>query len=150
MHSNKKVTRKPKQKRPARTARPVQTLSLNDMLQTLDRFMLKGRETDRRGFYDIITALRGPDAEVGEFGDYAPKAAITQPLRYAVFKTGYPGFRGSISADTEEFAAKRREIGAVGGIYHYVSHAIAAFDAMGMKWNEVNDLDRGRKGYILK
>lgn len=108
---------------------------------------LSGSFTPEGGeLWDILTALRGPDNH-----DVLLKEATTAVIRW---KLGLPANSkgnnvggATVNEDNSGFAELRR--GIVAGIYspdkplqfHFIHHARAAFQALGMSWDRVNTRD---------
>ena len=105
--------------------------------------------------YDVMTALRGPDFE----GHENIKYAITAVLRYHVGISSHNLFGCFAWADTSENVEVRKSlvvpmdntygykgyhhrntsiVGAYRQYYHFIRHSQKAFEAMGMKWDELN------------
>jgi hypothetical protein len=95
------------------------------------------RETDKKGreeIWDILTALRGPDD-----GSSTSKNAATCVIRYNVFgKKAMHGFPAMIHNDSQLDLNNRKTMA---GSYHFKSHAENAFKALGLNWNEVNEVN---------
>lgn len=93
----------------------------------------------RNYVWDILSALRGPDSN-----DYILKSATTCVIRsYA----GVPerNSQAIVHVDTEDAAEVRRSVDAgthkhygSAPSHHFILHAKKAFEALGLKWNEVN------------
>jgi hypothetical protein len=124
-----------------------QSVSLDDVLEVIDTHMLTSQSGD---LYDILTALRGPDTNDTRFNDL--KIPITTIVRYAVCKKSKAHFKGLIENDTEQKAKMRvdvySELRHTHG--HFLDHAKAAFHALGLSWDKVNDINPGRKGYVIQ
>lgn len=94
--------------------------------------------------WDVLSALRGPDVK-----HYDYKHATTEILRSAAFPS-LPYRRIDLPAtfayaDKAPLATTRVELAQDNQHYHFREHALKAFDALGLKWSEVNDLSKGRE-----
>ena len=109
-------------------------------------------EEIQTGFWDIISALRGPDFEMDkELGDCCTatiKPATTAVIRYHAFQD-YPDLRSffrihvfiNINSDSIAYAEVRKSLSPAkpgSEWYHFIFHAQKAFAALGLKWDEVN------------
>lgn len=85
--------------------------------------------------WDVLTALRGPDNEGLDI-----KSATTAVIRKAIgldpYDSGVPAY--VIDSDSEKNVAVRKNMNV--HYTHFCSHAYSAFCALGLKWEEVNDL----------
>lgn len=111
-------------------------MELKDDLTNLRQLLTKSENS--RELWDILTALRGPDD-----CDELDKEATTGVIRWALL--GYDAgeedegekrvFWSSVFApDSKEKAAHRRNMDRT----HFSQHALRAFEALGLKWREVN------------
>lgn len=83
--------------------------------------------------WNVLSALRGPDAE----DNHELKLATTGVIRYHFLGKTRGSMHGStVLPDTEEAAKLRRQYTNVWS--HFISHAKDAFEALGLKWDEVN------------
>ncbi len=125
-------------------------MSLDEVLEIIDTFMLNGH--DAGALYDILTALRGPDTNDSRFSDL--KVPITTVIRYAVCKKSRLQFRGLIENDSVPKAEARvavyNELRRDLRYAHFLSHAYMAFTSLGLVWDRANDINPGRKGYVLQ
>jgi hypothetical protein len=103
--------------------------SLREMLDTIDGFLAT---KEGKNLWYILTALRGPDFEVQ--ADFAKDSTTAIIRRHALPRTGY----GTTHRDEFVFATWRKEK-IDGDSFHFFTHAQAAFVALGLKWNEVNE-----------
>jgi len=95
---------------------------------------------DGKKLWGILTALRGPDDD-----GLQAKWATTAVIRHAIGLNGYinedEGYHFTENADEPAFVGVRKRIyngaGSAHSI-HFIDHAMAAFDALGLEWNKVN------------
>jgi hypothetical protein len=109
--------------------------SQKEMLDTLRAFMEDDTvpASERKGVYDVLTALRGPDND-----DWDLKDQTTAVIRYAALGRVALGDAGAIvHRDHPTYALARQNFGA---LYepHFMGHAKLAFAALGLKWNDYN------------
>lgn len=80
----------------------------------------------------VLSALRGPDERDAEL-----KRASTAVLRYHVLGEEIcVALCVECGPDAASLAALRRTYRPLGG--HFIGHTIQAFDACGLRWDEVN------------
>jgi hypothetical protein len=104
------------------------TKQTRKFLTTLrQQFRTSNGETKEQ-IWHILTALRGPDDE-----NYDLKNATTGLIRKAVF--GNIELTLAIVSKKDYTHYVDRRLSSSG---HFASHAAAAFEALGLKWNEVN------------
>lgn len=109
--------------------------------------------SDSYELWIILTALRGPDLR-GHYFD-APhaithhdiKKATTGVIRYAALGQAPILAGAGANDDSKELAAIRRIPMILNprgdpGLIHFLDHAKAAFDVLGLKWNEVNVIEK--------
>lgn len=97
------------------------------------------READDKGrkeMWDILTALRGPDNENSQ-----EKSATTAVIRYMLL--GEKTYKtisklALVHPDSKEKADYRYNY-KKGILGHFGIHAVEAFTALGLKWDEVNE-----------
>ena len=102
-------------------------------LQVLAR-LRKSVETmpdyELKRLWNILTALRGPDDK-----DLGVKHATTSVIRTAVFGIDSPFAKYADFNHDDKAAVKARE----SMVYdHFKSHAISAFNALGLEWDKNN------------
>lgn len=129
--------------------------TMNDMLAVVRQFYGdKGIDpAEKKKLWDVLSALRGPDeAEIRGFYAYDVKEATTTVIRDAVLggSTSEAGLAvwEYASIDRDFSGAKDRrttimpEYALPPGVdkrpHHFLGHARNAFDALGLKWDEVN------------
>lgn len=120
--------------------------NVRSILDELDRELVgKGPHAltvdERRSLWDVLSALRGPDAGGDEALD---KSAVTVPVRRKAFpRLARVADRGHYNATGAAFAslygrddcAKRRAaLGAEPWFHHFQGHGQAAFKALGLVW----------------
>lgn len=108
-----------------------------------------GRVLATQAGYDIVTALRGPDSQ-----DSQLKWATVEVIRYKVGILPSNSSGCLVSPDSEEKAEYRASLGRIETIsykkslyldankhseQHFLGHAFRAFEALGLKWGEVNE-----------
>lgn len=115
--------------------------TFGDALSYLRAFFVAAPYGDRKRLWAVLTAMRGPDYENGE--QYDDKISTTAVIRRAAFGADALADSGSIVRRDSRDAVKRRR--AMEASYadpddrrHFYDHARAAFDSLGLKWNELN------------
>lgn len=120
--------------------------ALRSLLNQIDTYLSTGNERDSQALWSILAALRGPDGEVrGPDGsDSRMKDATTSVLRAVAFpktaaESSESGGRvyASMAKDSPHRVFFRARMNPYGG-EHFVRHALEAFQALGLKWNEDN------------
>ena len=113
------------------------------------RRLLNDKSIDHKKLWWILTALRGPDDNSptpktvslvqGEYQETSLKVAVTGLIR------GRVGLLGNIKLplwitheDAEVNRILRVNLRTAFPLDHFYSHAIHAFDALNLKWDEVN------------
>lgn len=101
----------------------------------------------RREFWDIVSAMRGPDGPVSGISDVVAKQATTAVIRWWVFRlSGLTdeqiwdlGLSADRNADELGYVETRNRLQATDNDgSHFLYHARAAFKALGLKWDELN------------
>lgn len=119
-------------------------LNLNERRVNLVKDIVEFLTTDidchpeRSELWDILTALRGPD-----FSDWngETKAATTAVIRYKLGLRDGENAAGAIcEPDSPKKVEFRKNLIVSGASWHFVSHAQNAFNALDLKWNELNEL----------
>lgn len=114
----------------------TQKLPLKDMLSIIQNYLERADSwRDGKRLWDVMAALRGPD----EKENYT-KAATTTVIRYAAFGYAPRNYGADVYADQPSFAEERK---AKWGdpddaTSHFIRHAASAFNALGLKWGELN------------
>lgn len=92
-------------------------------------------DTEGGKLWSILTALRGPDKDDG-LGML--KAATTAVIRHRIglAKNNYGG--AIVNPDSEAYAQYRQTQARDDGTSHFITHAQLAFEALGLKWDELN------------
>lgn len=85
-------------------------------------------------FWDVISALRGPDVEYDYYATWLNKMATTAVIRGAVGVR--PMSHKLVVESTDVWAARRMTTDFKSP--HFVDHARGAFDALGLSWHEDN------------
>lgn len=120
-----------------------------ETLEKLREMLTVGDYAERKFLWDVVTALRGPD-----LGTRAVKDATTGVIRWHVFGPSAGVTRINLN-DTE--VAQHEKYGCLYGpdsvahlevrkslisetdMHHFRQHASDAFEALGLKWNAVNE-----------
>jgi hypothetical protein len=125
---------------------------LKEMLVKTTEFLQVGQHP--HPYWDIMSAMRGPDySDINvvvnnvTFRHEAVKEATTGIIRYAAFKNTNLHLGAITPKDRPNYVAIRkqlREDANLGGDqyahkYHFYWHAQAAFNALGLKWDELNE-----------
>lgn len=132
---------------------------MENVLQVLTTIseIVSERNRDGRNLWDIMSALRGPDFDVKncyKLSDtltidcYDLKEATTAVIRYNM-GVARDNAKSVIShPDSEEYVRIRSFLEMSDIPYHFIAHSIGAFEALGLKWNEVNPDLRGEISYV--
>jgi hypothetical protein len=106
------------------------------MISSIRSFMMNSDidRAEKVKLWEVLTALRGPDFDDD---DLSVKDSTTAVIRQATFETqdGYH-LGAMVRPDTERARIFRRDRPDNYG--HFWSHALRAFEALGMDWLEVN------------
>lgn len=131
-------TKKKASKQKERVSRPKFKYTAEEALKYLHDFFNHGniyepfRYEQNKKLWMVLSALRGPDSMKIE-----EKEAVTKVIRFTVF--GYDSgvskhaFVGEDHWNAAEFRKNR-----IFSSTHFQEHAKAAFDALGLEWDEVN------------
>lgn len=114
--------------------------SFRKMLDQIDKFLLAGDDQALK-LWNVLSALRGPDS-----GDYNIKESFTEVIRTAAFPaTAQSGARNIPATfayrDYKTNLGTRQEAQPS----HFRSHARAAFEALGLNPDIVNEELYGKK-----
>lgn len=114
-------------RRPRPRMAPPKTMK--GLLKVLGDFFHRADEEETKLAWDVLTGLRGPDSR-----DHERKSATTAVIRHAVFGMRNHKIPAAVHADEagSEQTRSRMEDD------HFRQHAYAAFEALGLKWDEVN------------
>jgi hypothetical protein len=114
--------------------------TFKDAQNYLRAFFRDARNSEVRLLWDVLSALRGPDYEGSE-----DKDATTVVIREAFLGPKTKVFPADFAVDSAERAERRKDMVAgdvplpeISESYHFYTHARNAFDALGLKWDEVN------------
>lgn len=131
---------------------------VKNALSTVSDMMVGDLGGEESKFWHIISALRGPDLDshvIYKLSEtetiYADqlKEAVTAVIRYnlGLFQDNSGGC--IVRTDTEEFAEIRRKFNKGGHdiCRHFLSHSRLAFEALDLKWDEVNPDLQGEISY---
>jgi hypothetical protein len=92
---------------------------------------LLNRKLTEQQIWDVLSALRGPDDDTEVF-----KTATTEVIRWKL------GFKKEIyfntSPDSDPKVYTRKNMSASSAGYHFYSHALKAFTALGLEWDSLN------------
>ena len=88
---------------------------------------------EAREMWNILSALRGPDT----VDSHAEKKCTTAVIRMKVLGQSLDGKIPAIMEKDNSFKADNR-VNIEFESYHFKSHMEYAFEALGLKWNEVN------------
>lgn len=119
---------------------------IQPMLTDITKFINTGLYG--KSLWSVLTALRGPDADLGLFSDttldmWDVKCATTCVIRYALGLKGdirdgnINQYAFTVKPDSKELAEYRQKI----PYGHFGTHAREAFIALGLEWTKVNKLD---------
>lgn len=109
-------------------------------------YAIDGR--DHHEIWCVITALRGPDVyfQSGElgFGHNDLKEATTAVIRHKLGINAHNRYGVAAWPDNQISVGIRRKFDAHfdcgdRGIWHFIEHAKAAFLALGLKWDKLNE-----------
>jgi hypothetical protein len=107
--------------------------TFKDAQNYLRAFFRDARNSEVRLLWDVLSALRGPDYE-----ESVDKDATTAVIREAFLGPKTQVFPADFAVDSAERAERRDDMVSGSESYHFLSHARNAFDALGLKWFEVN------------
>jgi hypothetical protein len=127
------AAKKIKKKYPPRVKKPI---TADDMLKLIRSFMERGdgNEDEQRKLWNVMSALRGPDNRVGNYGE---KTISTAVLRYKVFGENSAVVRyADMFQDSPEYRQKRCAMETAND--HFGHHVKLGFESAGLKWDEVN------------
>lgn len=127
---------------------------IDPILAQVVKYLNKG--TDAKSLWDVLTALRGPDAKIDGLPDTIihtgfsmdeVKDATTCVLRYALglqygIKNGHgDSYWFSLHPDSKKLAEYRKTI----PYGHFRNHAEDAFRALGLSWSKINHFPADKK-----
>lgn len=139
--------------------------TVREALDLIDDMLCQMPSAESDFLYHVLSALRGPDADVpvtpasaSPVADYEAKHATTAVIRshafpktteaysrqsYHLFSAGGSSI-GVIALDSPERCELRKSIklSHEGGFVHFASHALDAFLALDLSWSSVNQLPR--------
>ena len=114
--------------------------TFQEMLEINRQFFLNADEDQVSKYADVLSALRGPDNQ-----NYKAKLAATCPIRRVFLGDKYHESNQRnwelVDQDNEVLLKIRKRLKES----HFSRHAAFAFDALGLKWDEVNDLTKESK-----
>lgn len=120
---------------------PKKQLTVREVLSVIEECLAHNTNISR-DLWRVLTALRGPDA-----GSESLKKSTTAIIRDKAFPGLMAGkgnrieyVNGAMFAKDTEIRAKlrKKENGVFTTNSHFINHAIKAFRALGMKWDENN------------
>lgn len=107
------------------------------MLKQLRTFMEKAPGTETQKMWDLMTALRGPDPDGDLAGMQDMKGPTTCVIRHTAFGEKIPNKFGC-SSIPDHVGNEERRAKLTSDLSHFGYHAKRAFEALGLKWGEVN------------
>lgn len=104
-------------------------LTAKQVLKEIDAMAAGMEPLEAKKLWDVLSALRGPDAELG----YAKRATTEQIRRRSLPKLAgkFVAVAPNAREVKEPWAVEARGEISAG---HFRQHAYAAFDALGLKW----------------
>lgn len=124
-----------------------------ETLEKLREMLTVGDYTERKFLWDVVTALRGPD-----LGTHAAKNATTGVIRWHVLGPNAGRLMSDDRfVDDDEAGVQHEKYGCLYGpdsaahlevrrslisqidMHHFRQHARGAFEALGLKWDAVNE-----------
>lgn len=130
----------------ARTDAEIKTLFADEGLN--DAIKLLSKNSYR--VWDLLTALRGPDFRdtIDCLGYFQVKESTTAVIRYAIGGSSKSGYiclpdtiaKVEIRRMLRDYFQKihSTDLGWEGK-FHFVKHAMKAFEVLGLKWDELNE-----------
>lgn len=126
----------------------------NETLEKLREMLtVRGDRFERKCLWNVLTALRGPDLEdVGKLNMRAVKHATTGVIRWHVLGPNAGRFVNDDEAgvqhekygclygpDSAAHLEVRKSLAGKSNLFHFFRHARDAFEALGLKWDAVNE-----------
>lgn len=117
---------------------PAAIPTFEDGLAFLSKYFTTADEGNCRKFWDVLSALRGPDSICRNLSTIGPlKSATTAVIRDTVVGSSrYLNRIVDLSSDSELHVSVRQQ--KFPEEWHFLSHAKQAFEALGLKWDELN------------
>lgn len=129
--------------KPKAQAKKIKPESFKSILNKVVKF-LNDAGPESKKLWDVLTALRGPDDSC-----FNTKDATTAVVRHTIGLSGRTGsdlnstYHGyAVKPDNTQYSHRRKELES--GLArllpgHFRDHILAAFNALDLKWNDVNE-----------
>lgn len=121
---------------PVKVYRATSKKTAKRMLKELRTFFRTADDKETAKLWDVLSALRGPDRPE----QYIYKAATTGVIRQFVLPPRSSRRCGlTVVGDDQSSVERRAKLTNARVRAHFYSHVRDAFDALGLKWDQVNE-----------